>query len=172
MDTDQHPQARILSAAALCCHGIRPTCPASASQAPSGAENGEGGAPAPAKGRKGRRGRLGVGEYDYMDDFIDDSEAIKMFESDRRRTKYQGFNGFFMNRGQLERDEADLQHAPSPLKGAGAPRRPRAPKVCAWGGRGHFIAPCHVCRAGMVPDPLCSVCPPSCSRRQVRPRRG
>ncbi len=43
--------------------------------------------------------------YDYMDDFIDDSEFIQMVEfTDKRRSKH---GGFVIYRGKIERDEAD-----------------------------------------------------------------
>ncbi|KAK2076824.1 hypothetical protein QBZ16_005050 [Prototheca wickerhamii] len=44
-------------------------------------------------------------DYDHMDEFIDDSEFIELFEdSDRRQTKFQGF---FITRGEIERVEED-----------------------------------------------------------------
>lgn len=43
--------------------------------------------------------------YDYMDDFIDDSEFIQVVEfADNRKAKHKGF---VIYRGKIERDEAD-----------------------------------------------------------------
>lgn len=51
------------------------------------------------------RRRKNKNSYDYMDDFIDDSEFIQMVEfADKRRSKHRGF---VIYRGKMERDEAD-----------------------------------------------------------------
>jgi hypothetical protein len=54
---------------------------------------GEDGRPAGgAKSKRRRDGGLEVGDYDYMDDFIDDEEFIEIIErTDRRKAKFQGF---------------------------------------------------------------------------------
>lgn len=55
--------------------------------------------PAPSRRKKNKN------SYDYMDDFIDDSEFIQMVEfTDKRRSKHRGF---VIYRGKIERDEAD-----------------------------------------------------------------
>lgn len=34
---------------------------------------------------------VSVGDYDYDDQFIDDSEMIELMKGDRRKPKYEGF---------------------------------------------------------------------------------
>ena len=51
-----------------------------------------------AEGPKEKKPRAAGGmdnEYDYGDDWIDDSEFVSMYEGDRRKTK---FKGFFINK--------------------------------------------------------------------------
>jgi hypothetical protein len=52
-----------------------------------------------------RRRKKWKNSYDYMDDFIDDSEFIQVVEfADNRKAKHRGF---VIYRGKIERDEAD-----------------------------------------------------------------
>ncbi|WPT16222.1 hypothetical protein PSENEW3_00004229 [Picochlorum sp. SENEW3] len=52
-----------------------------------------------------RRRKKWKNSYDYMDDFIDDSEFIQVVEfADNRKAKHKGF---VIYRGKIERDEAD-----------------------------------------------------------------
>lgn len=61
-------------------------------------EDGDEGKQAPKRRRK-------KDSYDYMDDFIDDSEFIEMIEyADTRKSKHKGF---VIYRGRIQRDDED-----------------------------------------------------------------
>lgn len=62
-----------------------------------------------AHGSSKASGKGDVGEYDYTDDFIDDSEHITMFEkTDKRKPKYLGF---FIALGSIDRSEELVANA-------------------------------------------------------------
>ncbi|KAL6774187.1 hypothetical protein ACKKBG_A24095 [Auxenochlorella protothecoides x Auxenochlorella symbiontica] len=81
-------------------------------------------------------------DYDHMDEFIDDSEFIELMEdSDRRRTKFQGF---FITRGEIERldsppaapqekDKKKRKATDAVVSGAVAPAPPPKPVKASKG---------------------------------------
>ena len=74
----------------------QPTIPPTNGDQPTGAA-----APGPQTGTKPSNKREGGNDYDYCDDFIDDTEFIDMLEyTDRRKLKYEGFRIY---RGRLDR---------------------------------------------------------------------
>lgn len=47
--------------------------------------------------------------YDYGDEWIDDTELIEYFGGDQRRAKHKGF---FINKGDIEREDAPAKTSP------------------------------------------------------------
>ncbi len=70
--------------------------------------------------------------YDYDDEWIDDSELIEYFGGDQRRAKHKGF---FINRGDIEREDGPPKASPQAggAGGAGRKRRRKEPGGDAGG---------------------------------------
>jgi len=107
---------------------------------------GEGGKKPEPGGKAGKRKH--ANSYDYMDDFIDDSEFIDFIEkTDKRKPKHHGFK---IHKGAIDRTEEYLPGAEPPKPG----RKKKADAVQA--GAGHSGAPASSNDADKV-----SVYPPS-----------
>lgn len=64
--------------------------------------------------------------YDYEDEWIDDTELIEYFGGDQRRAKHKGF---FINKGDIEREDGPPKASPVARK-----RRRKEPEPQRGGG--------------------------------------